>query len=110
MPGHAQAAFEEAIALAERPNSADYQWYPYSYICGFLMRRTGFILQNLGEDSSSSKQFWHLFFLVPLPVDKGLRQDSQTLMVLVQGIATRWHWNCYEMQGDGLGTKEVILY
>ena len=49
-------------------------------------------------------------FLVPLPVDKGLRQDSQTLVMLVQGIATRWHWICYKMQGDGLGTKEVHLY
>lgn len=48
-PVCAQGAFEAAIALADGPEGSSYQWYPYSYICGYLVRRAVFIIEHLGK-------------------------------------------------------------
>lgn len=50
-PDDATALFEEAIRLAAANEQEDYgwQWYPYSYIVGFLCRRAEFLLKWCGE-------------------------------------------------------------
>jgi hypothetical protein len=48
-----QGLFEEAVMMARvGPNEAGHQWYPYSYLCGQLLRRCAFLTMRLGQDAS----------------------------------------------------------
>ncbi|CAL8468043.1 g7582 [Coccomyxa elongata] len=48
-------AFEAAIALADGPEGSSYQWYPYSYICGYLVRRAVFIIEHLDCQEAATR-------------------------------------------------------
>ena len=42
--------------MARGDNEAGFQWYPYSYLCGHLLRRCSFLTSKLGELTPAHKK------------------------------------------------------